>query len=523
MLVALALAAGILLGVLSQRNVNVRRDGSGVYNTYRNNKMDDIWFTIQRNYVDNVDDSIADKMYAAMVASLDPHSSYVTAEEMRKESSNLNGQFGGVGMALRMMDDTVRVGQVYDGQPAEAAGLHPADCLLAVDDTIVSGVKRSLDDVVSLVRGPKGSKVKLTVKRPGDSKLMTMIVRRATIPVASVVYKGMLDSKTGYIKIVQFDAHTDSEFRDAVRMLRKQGMKQMVIDLRDNAGGLMNAAVNVCDELLPQNELIVYTQGEHQARHDVRSKIGGLFAQGEVMVLIDEFSASASEIVAGAIQDNDRGIIVGRRSFGKGLVQQYYNLQDGSALRLTTSRYYTPSGRCIQRPYGKGTDEYYAEFINQLYTDIDADTLLLNITDSTPYYTQKGRVVYGGGGIFPDYVLPLGSDTNRYYYNRLANAGIFNRYAMEIVARRGGTLVSQYPTADDFVKRYQVNDADLEALFTYGTKQGIVKQDVAIRRYRKEMRSLLKATIADLLYGTEAFYRVHLWADTELQQALKYF
>jgi len=523
MLVALAMVAGMLLGVLSQRNANVRSDSMGAYGTYGSNKMDDIWFTIQRNYVDKVNDTIADKMYAAMVASLDPHSSYVTVEEMLKESTNLNGQFGGVGMALRMMDDTVRVGQVYSGQPAAAAGLHPADCLLAVDDVIVSGVGYSIDNVVSLVRGPKGSKVKLTVKRQGEANPITMNVRRATIPVPSVVYQGMLDDITGYVKIIQFDAHTDSEFREAVRMLRKQGMKRMVIDLRNNAGGLMSAAVNVCDELLPKNELIVYTQGEHQARHDVRSKIGGLFAQGEVMVLIDEFSASASEIVAGAVQDNDRGVIVGRRSFGKGLVQQYYNLQDGSALRLTTSRYYTPSGRCIQRPYDKGTDEYYAEFINQLYTDLDADTLLLNITDSTPYYTQKGRVVYGGGGIFPDHVLPLGGDTNRYYYNRLANAGVFNRYAMELVARRGGMLMAKYPTADDFVKRYQVNDADMEGLFDLGTKQGIDKQDVAIRHYCKEMRSMLKASIADLLYGAEAFYRVHLWADTELQQALKYF
>ncbi len=522
MLVALAMAAGMLLGVVSQRNANMHRGGSA-YGAYRNDKLDDIWFTVHENYVDSVDDSIAGRIYAAMLTSLDPHSCYVSAEDMRKESSSLKGQFGGVGMALRMFDDTVRVGQVYPNQPAAAAGLRPADCLLAVDDTVVAGVKRSVDDVVSMVRGPKGSKVKLTVKRPGVAKPMTMVVRRATIPIPSVVYKGMLDETTGYVKIVQFDAHTDKEFCDAIRLLRKQGMKRLVLDLRSNGGGLMDAAVNICDELLPGNELIVYTQGLHHSRRDVRSKPGGLFAQGEVMVLIDEFSASASEIVAGALQDNDRGIIVGRRSFGKGLVQQYFNLRDGSALRLTTSRYFTPSGRCIQRSYNKGTDEYYAEFIDQLYTDIDADTILMNITDSTPYYTQQGRVVYGGGGIYPDHLLPLKGDTNRYYFNKMANIGAFNGYAMELVARRGAMLLARYPKAGDFVAHFQVSDADLEGLFAFGTKQGVARQNASINQYRKEMHSLLKANIADILYGSEAFYRIYLWADEDLQKALKFF
>lgn len=521
LLVALGLFVGLLLGWLLQRNADRQTDGLVSWGS--SSKLDQIWHTIQRQYVDNIDDSIADRMYAAMVASLDPHSNYVTAEEMRRESTSLKGQFGGVGMALRMMNDTVRIGQVYADQPADKAGLHPSDCLLAVNDTTVSGVKRTLDDVVSMVRGPRGSKVKLTVLRPGAKKTMNVEVRRATIQIPSVVYKGMLDRTTGYIKVVQFDAHTDAEFRDAIRLLRKKGMQRLVVDLRNNAGGLLSAAVNVCDELLPHNELIVYTQGVHQARHDIRSKAGGLFSKGDVMVLIDEFSASASEIVAGAIQDNDRGVVVGRRSFGKGLVQQFYNLSDGSALRLTTSRYYTPSGRCIQRPYDKGTDEYYEDFISQLYAGLDDDSLVTAVTDSTPYYTQNGRVVYGGGGILPDHVLTFSGDTNRYYFNRMANAGVFAGYAMELTARRGATWIERYTNADDFVARYQPTDADMEGLYAYGVKMGVPRNATSIARYNKEMRSLLKAHIGDLLYGAETFYKVHLWADEELQQALKFF
>ena len=302
--------------------------------------------------------------------------------------------------------------------------------------------------------------------------------------------------------------------------LKAKGMERLVLDLRDNSGGLLSAALGICDELLPDRELIVYTQGAHQRRQEEHSSRGGLFCKGELIVMIDEYSASASEIVAGAVQDNDRGLIVGRRSFGKGLVQQRFPLPDRSAIQLTTSRYYTPSGRCIQRPYNKGTDEYYADFAQNIIDEYDGDSTLYKINDSTPYYTAKGRTVYGGGGIYPDHTIHYKSDENVVYYNRLLNKGLLSDYIFDYVSYKGSTIKQKHPTEESFLKNYTVSDAMLEQLFANAEKKGIARDAKGIARYREEIRTRIKAGIGDMLYSNNAFYYLLLPYDPELKEAL---
>ena len=520
LLASITLALGILLGAVASRQNSQSKQAGYI----SNNKLNEIWNMVSSQYVDDIsNDSLQDKMFAAMLSSLDPHSRYMTAEEMRREEENLRGNFEGIGLTLRIINDTVCVGQVLPGSPSSSSPIAAGDQILTVDDTVVSGVKRSLDKTVNIIRGPRGSAVSLEVLHYGNPEPARVTIRRDVIKTHSVVFNDMIDSETGMIKISQFDNTTAKEFHNALRDLNKRGMKRLVLDLRGNGGGLLSAAISVCNELLPKNKLIVYTKGEHQRRSDIRSHSGGLFTEGELMVLIDEFSASASEIVAGAVQDNDRGIIAGRRSFGKGLVQTQFPLSDNSAILLTTSRYYTPSGRCIQRPYDKGTDKYYADFVEQVASEYDNDTTPTRIADSTPYKTSTGRIVYGGGGICPDYIISITTDSTLIYFNKLANKGLFVKRASEIVAAQGNAIKQKHSSASYFAKQFSVSNKDLEAIFDEGVRKGIARDDKSINAHRVEMMTLLKAHIAEMLYSSEAFIKVELDADKDFQDALRYF
>lgn len=487
-----------------------------------NSKVDEIWNIIERRYVDNVDnDTVTDRIYSAMLSSLDPHSSYLSRQMLSSENESLRGNFEGIGIMLRVINDTVRVSQVIEGGPSEKAGMLAGDRILEVDGEKVSGVKMKSDDIIKRMRGPRKSIADIKIKRPSEGGTRYIKVVRDVINTPSLSYSGMLDKETGYVRLTMFGETTHKEFCDAVKELKKEGMTRLVLDLRGNGGGLLDAAIGICDELLPGKEMIVYTQGQHQRRKEQHSSPGGLFAQGDLLVLVDEFSASASEIVSGAVQDNDRGVVMGRRTFGKGLVQQQFELSDGSAVQLTIARYYTPSGRCIQRPYDKGSDEYYQDFIEQIVAGYESDTLLMKVTDSTPYHTTSGRVVYAGGGIYPDHVIGYHTDTNIVYYNQLVNRGILNEYVFDKVSRDGQKIKQQYPTEKNYVKNYKVSDAMLEELFACGDKKGLKRNSRGIARYREEIRSRVKAEIGDMLYSTKTFYAVQLWADPELQEALK--
>ena len=522
MAVAAALLAGCLTGVVATlavfktHNVDVDvADGSG------NSKLNAVWSLAQRHYVDPVDnDTVMDRVCAAVMQSLDPHSVYLTSEVLKKESEELSGNFEGVGIVVQMRNDTVCVSQVIPGGPSERVGIQACDRILEVDGLAVSGAKYVLDSVVARLRGPRKSVVDLKVVRPSAHRTMLLKVVRDVITMPSLSYSGMLDARTGYVCIDRFGETTYREFCKAVSDLKGQGMSRLVLDLRGNGGGLLSAALGICDELLPGKELIVYTEGAHHWREEEHSVPGGLFCKGDLVVMIDEFSASASEIVAGAVQDNDRGIIVGRRSFGKGLVQQQYKLPDHSAVQLTVSRYYTPSGRCIQRPYDRGTDEYYSDFIQHVMDEYKGDSILTKIYDTTPYYTSQGRVVYGGGGIYPDHTIHYKYDDNVVYYNQLANKGIISDYVFDYVSQQGSRIKKEYPGAKDFIGRFRVSDDMLEQMLRRADKAGLKRDSRCISRYSDEIRSRIKAEIGSMMYSTSVFYAVQLRYDPELKEAL---
>ena len=520
----MALLLGCLIGVLASISAFGKRQTEYVYNSVSDDKLNAIWSLVDKNYVDPLDgDSVMDKVYASVLSTLDPHSSYLPRKAFEKEKEVLRGNFEGVGVVIRMMKDTVCVSQVMSGGPSERAGLQAADRILSVDGKQVSGVGMRSDSVVALLRGPRKSTADVTIRRISEPTPRQVKIVRDVINTPSLTYSGMIDSKTGYIRLSRFGETTYDEFCEATRKLKKEGMRRMILDLRDNGGGALSSAIDICDELLPGREMIVYTQGEHQRRRNAYSSPGGLFSKGELIVMIDEFSASASEVVAGAIQDNDRGVIVGRRSFGKGLVQQQFALPDNSAVLLTIARYYTPSGRCIQRPYDKGSDEYYSEFVQHVMEEYSGDSLLSQVTDSTPYYTSAGRIVYGGGGILPDKTIHLKTDTNIVYYNKLLNKGTINDYVFDYVSLKGAGIRSRYVDGLSFEKHFVVSDAMMRDLFAKAENDGIKRNEKGIASFYNEIRTRVKAEIGDMLYGSDTFYKLLLPFDSEVKEAMRAF
>ena len=522
MLTVSALVVGIYIGYATERGS--RTAGSNSSNSISDYKLNAIWELVDRHYVDPLDgDSVMDKVYAAILSTLDPHSIYLSQQMLKRENEMLRGNFEGVGIVIRMRNDTVCASQIIPGGPSEQAGVLAGDRILRVDGQDISGVGISSDSAVTLLRGRRKSVADLLVYRPSENKTHIIKVVRNIISTPSLTYSGMLDASTGYIRLGRFGETTYEEFCDAVKELKSKGMKRMLLDLRGNSGGLLSAAVGICDELLPGKEMIVYTEGTHDRRKETHSSPGGLFCKGDLTVIIDEYSASASEIVSGAVQDNDRGTIVGRRSFGKGLVQQQFPLPDKSAVQLTIARYYTPSGRCIQRPYDKGTDEYYNDFLNQVISEYGngGDSLLSQITDSTPYYTSKGRVVYGGGGILPDRIIHYKTEPNIAYYNMLVSKAVIADYTFDYVSRNIVNLRKQYPDEKQFIRNFRTDDKMLQELVSYGESKGLKADKECLRLYDRELRARVKAEIGDMLFTTSTFYAIMTPFDPELKEALK--
>ena len=410
--------------------------------------------------------------------------------------------------------------EVFANGPSAHVGLMPGDRIVSVDTVQAAARKISTEDLIKLMRGPRNTVVDLGIVRRGLEGVGHYKVKRGIVSVPTVPYYGMLDKEVGYIKVTSFAENTHKEFREGIMAMQNKGMKRLIVDLRGNGGGLLDAAINIANELLPKDDLIVYTNGAHQWRHDVKSKGGGLFTEGRLVVLIDESSASASEIVAGAMQDNDRGWIMGRRSFGKGLVQGQYSLSDGSALWLTTARYYTPSGRCIQRPYNHGFGEYYRSNVMQALAESFSDTIDANLMeDTTKYYTKNGRVVYGGGGIVPDKLLPYKRYDDIMYYNRLLDSMVVFDYSFEYVTNHATELMNKYKSAEDFVNRFQVSDKMLNEMLAMGEAKGLKRDEKTIAHFNPLMRSVIKASIGQSLWGSKAYYKVILTEDDELKAA----
>ena len=525
-IVLLAMLLGLLAGIMTAPKLDAQYWQQQVSESKTSQRINTLLTLVDNYYVDKVNyDSVGNVMMNALLSTLDPHSHYLTPTDFEEEEETMSGRFEGVGINLYILGDSVYASHIVPGGPADKVGIHAGDRIMRVDTTLVSGTGYRLlnSDVVDLIRGPRYSTVKLTIQRQGSSKLHTFKIQRDVIHRPSVPAYVMLDDKTGYIRITHFGATTAYEFRAALLELLNQKMEQLVLDLRDNGGGSLESAIGVCDELLPNGDLIVYTQGEHIERSNIYASKGGLFENGNLIILIDDGSASASEIVAGAVQDNDRGTIVGHRSFGKGLVQRQFELPDGGAVLLTIARYYTPSGRCIQRPYDKGSDEYYREYITRIIQNyVSADSILDAEYDTTQtFLTKKGRKVYGGGGIRPDILLPYITDTNLIYYNRLIGYRVLEDIAHQQLFKHYDQIIKRYPTAEQFVQNYQMDDATWQAVLALADKKKIPRHVGSIKKYGNDIRNRYKAILANSLYGDNAYYKIAQQGDIELQYALR--
>ena len=515
-LVLVAMVLGVLIGLMCADTFGRHSAPSTLQG-----KMDEVLELVEEEYVDPVNiDSLSEELVAVLLSELDPHSAYLPKRLAEEKAEAMRGNFEGVGLVIHREGDTSYVGQVMHDGPSEGSGLLPGDMLLTVDGDTVVGLPS--DSVVARLRGPRGSSVDVTVLRHSASGPLlspfSFHLRRGVVSQPSLPYYDMLDDTTGYIMLTSFTETSHSEFRSALRQLKGRGMRHLIFDLRGNGGGALQSAVGICGELLPLGSPILYTQGYHVRRHNVMSHGGGLFTQGRVTVLIDEESASASEVVSGALQDNDRALIVGRRSFGKGLVQGGYDLQDGSTVLLTTARYYTPSGRCIQRPYDDGTEEYYRDYMQQLIDETYADSAVASIKDSTPYYTAGGRVVYGGGGIIPDVIFTYRHDPSFAYYNQLSSLGLLVRVPFDYVKHHAAELLARYPDADAFCKGFTVGSDMIEEVVRRGEKHGVPRDDKSLKAQRQLMANRLKARIGQALYDDATCYRILMQEDEDMQK-----
>lgn len=478
---------------------------------------------IDSYYVDstNVND-LTEKAIVEVLRNLDPHSVYISKEEVEKVNEPLQGNFEGVGISFNVFRDTLMVVNTIPGGPSEKVGMRAGDRIVNIDGKNVAGIGLKNADVYGFLLGKKGTKVELKIRRKGEPGLLDFTVIRDKIPINSLDASYMLNSNTGYIKLNKFSATTTQEFNDAIKQLKAGNkLQNLVLDLRGNGGGLLNAAIELADQFLPAYKLIVYTQGLHAEKKEYFATALGEFEQGRLAVLIDEGTASASEIVSGAVQDWDRGVVIGRRSFGKGLVQQPFMLNDGSMIRLTTAHYYTPSGRCIQKPYNNGVDEYQKDYLHRIEDGelFSKDSVVLNKSEK---YTTKvsKRLVYGGGGIMPDIFIPL--DTSKYYiyYNNLQRKNIIYPGVLDIMDKNRDNYVKQYPDFKTFNDKFSVTDAMVDDIITAGDKAGIKKDEKSVEFGRPLLKKLMKALIARDLFSTSEYFQVINSDDQEIKKAV---
>ncbi|KPK82284.1 MAG: peptidase S41 [Bacteroides sp. SM23_62_1] len=465
---------------------------------------------VDKYYVDSVNkNELVEKAIVEMLKSLDPHSTYLNKEEVRQMNEPLQGNFEGIGISFNILDDTIFVINPIPGGPSEKVGILAGDRIVQIDGENVAGIGIKNSDVFAKLRGTKGTKVTVAVKRRTVQELMDFTITRDKIPIFSLDASYIIDDKIGYIKLNRFSFTTLDEFQDALSDLQKKGIEDLILDLSNNGGGYLDVAVKLADQFLEDQKLIVYTQGDKHPKRTYLATSRGDFEKGRLVVIIDEGSASASEIVAGAIQDWDRGIIVGRRSFGKGLVQNPMILIDSSMVRLTIARYYTPTGRLIQKPYDKGFDEYSNDLMNRLTNGelISADSIVF--PENLKYQTlTTQRTVYGGGGIMPDYFTPFDTSYQSPYFNKLLNQGILNLFVLNYVDDNRGDLHSDYPEFDVFNKQFFVSDKLINQLIKYAEEEGLELNPEGLSKSKEQIRLLMKAYMARDLWNTSEFYQI---------------
>ena len=450
---------------------------------------------IEKNYVEDPNYlKITEKAVSSMLAELDPHSIYIPARDVQRTNEGLQANFEGVGIAFQIVDDTISVTEVIVGGPSEKVGLMIGDKLLKVDDTVATfkGVNNKF--VFDHLRGKKGTEVRLLVKRQGVSEPLNFTIIRDKVPIYSVDTYFMVDDEVGYVRLARFARTSTNEVRNAIAKLKRQGMKRLIFDLRGNSGGYLDIACGVANEFIGDRRLIVYTEGQKSPRQNYTSNRSGSYTSGPLVILIDEYSASASEIVSGAIQDWDRGTLVGRRSFGKGLVQRMFEIYDGAQIRLTTARYYTPSGRCIQKPYDDGADAYHRELQRRFDHGELVNTDSINYPDSLKFYTSKGRVVYGGGGIMPDIFIPMDTTRLSDYFLSLRSAGVFNTFALNYADNhRSDTLFGDF---QQFLQHYD-SVAVMREFMEFAVSKNITRTDVKGEWVASWMNEMARKTISD--------------------------
>lgn len=473
-------------------------------------KMNQVLYFINDLYVDTVQsDRLVEEAIEAMLKELDPHSAYIPAKEVEKMNAQIDGSFDGIGIQFQMLNDTLLVVQTIAGCPADKVGMLPGDRILTVDGRNIAGNKTAQSDILSMIRGKAGTTVRLAVKRAGVAENIDFAVKRGKIPIHSLDAAYMIAPHTGYVKLNSFSATTVKEFEEAMQKLSQQGMTKLLLDLQGNGGGLLRAAIDLADEFLGNGQMVVYTQGRNYPRSIARATSRGKYENLEVVVLVDEYSASASEIVAGALQDWDRAVVVGRRTFGKGLVQSPVNLVDGSLIRLTVARYYTPSGRNIQKPYGDGTEAYHRE-LEKRYQHGElqcADSI--DFPDSLQYKTLRlGCTVYGGGGIMPDIFVPLDTTRSTNYYRNIVAKGALNKTVLEYVEQHRHALLKRYADFDLFNKKFEIDDALLQQLIENGKRADVPLNEQEFAQSKHWICLIMKALIARDLYENGDYYRI---------------
>ncbi|MEO5673637.1 MAG: S41 family peptidase [Chitinophagales bacterium] len=517
LIMAVVLALGIQIGLMmngSKRSNLFTRNSSSI--------LDEVLDYVQAKYVDTVNVSGLENIAVSdVLEQLDPHSTFIAAKDLTAINQEISGNFDGVGIEFFIVSDTVMVVSVVSGGPAESVGIQAGDKIIMINDTLFAG--KNIDDqsVVNHLRGKKGTIVKVGIKRSGVSRLLSIMITRGKIPMYSVDASYMTDKNTGLIKISRFSETTYDEFMAALRQLKQQGMSRLIIDLRQNGGGLLSSATDIVDELLDQQKIMVYTKGRVYSRMDYKTRILGAFEEGLLAILIDEGSASASEIVAGAIQDWDRGIIAGRRSFGKGLVQEQYGLSDGSALRLTVAKYYTPSGRCIQKPYDKNLNNYYGE-VNGRYRNgeiTSADSI--HLPDTVRFYTSQGRVVFGGGGIVPDLFVPYDTSGNgNIFLNAVLSHGLIQQFSYNYFHNHPG-LLDPYITPEDFRNKYKAGEDVYLAFIDYAANKSVTGNEEDMQQARNFVSLRIKAFFAREKFSQSTYYAVLNDHDAVVQTALQ--
>ncbi|MGN0206739.1 MAG: S41 family peptidase [Muribaculaceae bacterium] len=478
-------------------------------------------YAIEKFYVDDVNSSeLVENAIKGMLEHLDPHSSYTDPDETSEMTEQLDGEFEGIGIQFQMKEDTLYVIQTIAGGPSERVGILAGDRIVMVNDTAIAGVKMKQRDIMKRLRGKKGTMVDVLVKRGNEN--ISFRIKRDKIPVTSIDAAYMIAPGVGYIRLSRFGEKSYQEFMEKVKLLKKQGMNRLIFDLSDNGGGYLNSATQLANEFLSAGNLIVYTEGRSSSRHATNATGFGSLKDMKIAVVVNQYSASASEIFSGAIQDWDRGVVVGRRTFGKGLVQRPFPFTDGSLIRLTIARYYTPSGRCIQKPYDKGNDAYARDIIGRYNNGELASADSIHFPDSLRYTTLRSkRVIYGGGGIMPDRFVPL--DTTQYtkYYRSLVAKGVLNTFSVNYVDKNRKQLKREYKSEEDFCRRFSVSDDMVEELTQLGLHEKVEINKEELKTSEPLIRRVLKAMIARDLWTMDAYFRVYNEQNDLVQEALR--